>query len=408
MELETKIRNLPNKHYVPFSYRFIATDLILRFIFLWLYEIEICNFWLFWGSQILLIPLIVIIYTSQTNREKQWAELFKNENRFAENDKIEVEGNAKIFTICFSIIILGAFISWNQYSSLPLWLQIILTVLTFFIYGFYILMIFYGSYSNLKKKDANIKGDKHLNNYNAISDKNNEEKLIILEISLKQFSNKVDTYTLESTLLGALSFSGFLTILSLDNSVIENIKILLDQFSAFFNSLITFNVLPEASINQHSIISILAIETIICSFFFLLVIVSRIRFHDTFSEAELQMRIAKGLNIKENENINSHHKKDTEFSQEKLSSLNAEISEKIKISFLKKKELESIINYMNYVRNIGLLFFVIILSTAASLISIKLSIAFLILYFISYSYHKIDSWAKRKILKKISSISIKK
>ena len=384
----------PKKHKIPFSFIYIVFDVILRFILFWMYKTEICNGWLYWLSQIVFIPLLVFIFSSIGGREKKWKELLKKNDSFTENDKLEVEGSAISVIFCLLAIALFAFFSWNSFASFPPWLQRISTVFSLFIYAFYILVVFMLSYSKVKLKEK-----KHEKFCDTLSVDGNDEKLIKLEVSLSQFSNKVDTYTLESALLGALTFSGFLAILALDKSVFNNIQAFLMQVSDIFYNLVNFNInnLSVISLNQQMIISTLAIESIICSLFFLLVLVSRTRFHDTISAAELHIKMARELNNKEEEyDIVYHQQPSNKVIQERLELLNVEINQKLRFGSQKLKELESIVNYMNYVRNIGLFLFVIILSTAAGIVSYKLSIAFLILYIISYTYHKMDSWAKKR------------
>lgn len=384
------INNKVNK--VPFSYLFISLDIVCRLILLWLFKVEICDIWIFWLTQLFFIPLAILIFTSVLGEKRKKSHL--KEKGFTAKDKLEVEGNAKSVIFCLSILVIGTYICFELFSSLSQWLQILFTILTFFTYGFYIMVSFGLSYSKIEKE---IKSKKENNNKNNedLSIELHDERLIELEISLTQFSNKVDTYTLESALIGALSFSGFLAILSLDNAVVNNIQILLAQFSTFFNNLIAFNINVSTLTNltQQTIMALLAFELIMCSFFFLLVLVSRIRFHDTLCEAELYIKMARELKNKEEEYNIIYLENPLYVIKERLVILTSEIKQKLNMGSQIMKELESIIKYMNYVRNIGLFLFVIILSTSANLVTYKLSISFIVLYIMSYAYHKIDTLA---------------
>jgi len=385
------VEKKPTVQLVPFSYRYVLIDLILRLSAFWLYKIDFINIWLFLSCQIIVISLLTLIYVSTNENGKKWKENFKKTNGYVYNDKIEIEGSAISFIFCIIVICIGTYIFWSLIDNFSAWLRNLLTLITFFVYGFYIMVVYMMSFSKWKEEKINKVID-------ALSVDGNDERLVKLEVSLSQLSNKVDTYTLESALLGALAFSGFLAILALDKSFVSNIDIFLTQMSLIFNRLIDFNFnnIPFIRLNMQSIQSALAIESIICSLFFLLVIVSRIRFHDTSSEAELYIKIAREFNNKEEEYDVINHHQPSNVIQERLDHLNSEINEKLKFGTKRIKELESIVTYMNYVRNIGLFLFVIILSTAASIVTYKLSIAFFLLYIISYSFHKIDSWAKRR------------
>ncbi len=394
-EKQTSTVNKPEKHKFPFSYINISSDLLLRFIFLWLYATDICNIWIFWICQIVLVPSITLIVFS--GKEKKCKEQIRKEQEIAENVKIEIEVQGNAFSVLFALsaITIGTIITWKLFSSIELWLQILLTIITCVVYGFYILVIFMASYPKVKGENQDKQKKENINS-DLLSVDGNDEKLVELEISLSKFSRKVDSYTLESALLGALTFSGFLAILALDNSINNNIQIFLSQISAISHTLINFNALPTISLNQQTIISALAMETIICSLFFLLVIVSRIRFHDALGEAELFIKIARELNNKVEEYNINYQQEPSKVMQERVDFLNARINEKLKIGEQRKKDLESIVVYMSFVRNIGLFLFVLILSTAACIVSYKLSIGFFVLYVISYTYQQFDTWAKKR------------
>jgi hypothetical protein len=332
---------------VPFSYILISSDVILRFICLWMYKSQNINDWLFWLSQIIFIPLLEFFIFMFTN--SQAVERIKKSKLLNEKFTLEVEGNAQSVIFCLTAFAIGIFTSWTLFADFTIGMQIFLITGTIVVYGFYIWVLSSISFGRVKNENSTRKEEHKNQNYPEIfSVDGNDEKLVELEISLTQFSNKVDTYTLESAVLGALSFSGFLAILSLDNSVVNNIQILLSQFSAIFNSLIdlNFNILPLPILNQQTIISLLAIELIICSFFFLLVIVSRIRFHDTLCEAELYIKTSRELNNKEEEYDIIYHQSPSESIKERLAFLSAEITKKLNIGTKRKKELESIINYL--------------------------------------------------------------
>jgi hypothetical protein len=56
---------------VPFTYKYILIDIVLRFLVLWLFIVLAFYSWLFWIFHILIIPLITLILILRTNKEEE-------------------------------------------------------------------------------------------------------------------------------------------------------------------------------------------------------------------------------------------------------------------------------------------------------------------------------------------------
>jgi hypothetical protein len=280
------------------------------------------------------------------------------------------------------------------------------------IYGAYIFLIYNLSFSQIENKNDEFIGEE--SNIEIKSVDGNDIELIKQEVSISSFSQKIDSFTIESALLGALAFSCFLAILQIDNKVVSTLDILFEQLSLSLNSLIRFNLselfsfLSSIPGNYHFIMGILSVESLICSLFYLLVIVSRIRFHDVLLFAEFEIKLAREYNNKEEEYSLLEAQNQTKITKEKLEYYSNKINKILETSSEHITQLKSVVNYMNKIRIIALFLFVLLISTAACIISFKLGFVFLILYYISFSYQKIDNFSRSKKISSYSKIVFKK
>ncbi|NUN09997.1 MAG: hypothetical protein HUU54_12570 [Ignavibacteriaceae bacterium] len=399
------------KYKVPFSYRLISTDFAMRTIALWMYSIDVMHVWFFWLSQLLMIPLLSSVIMVQTNTKNKWIEHFRKKHNLPENMKIHLDVEGSAFSALFVVFIvgIGTFIAFSLLTPLNFVWQTILTTLTFLLYGFYNIVLFLVSFSPLKS--VTLEKDSALTlPLDHLTVDGNDKELVKQEILLMNYSQKVDTYTIESALLGALAFTCFLSILQIDRSVINNIPPILNSLSIIANNIIAFNFtaiitfISDLHLNFTTVMALLAIESLVCSLLYLLVIVARIRFHDVLRYAEYEVRVAREFNNKEEEYSLLASQGSSDTVDTRIRTLNDEINKILTSSMALIKQLGSIINYMNRIRIIALFIFVLIISTAASLITYVMGILFLSLYVLSVSYHKIDTWAKNKSL---SSFSMK-
>jgi hypothetical protein len=226
-------------------------------------------------------------------------------------------------------------------------------------------------------------------------------ELIRQEISISSYSQRVDTYTIESALFGALAFTCFLALLQIDKDVAKNTAKLLqwprDQIYYIWEiTEKTPEKYPLGSKQAPYFYSIIALLSLICSQFYLLVIVSRIRFHDILKFAEFEVKLAREFNQKEENYDLLNTQQKTADINTRLNKLTVEINDILKKSSNYIKQLKKVVNYMNSIRLIALTLFVLLIATSACLIEPNLGIIFILIYILSFTYHKIDNWLNNR------------
>ncbi|MEM8964144.1 MAG: hypothetical protein AAGD38_21850, partial [Acidobacteriota bacterium] len=95
----------------------------------------------------------------------------------------------------------------------------------------------------------------------------NDLSLTELDVQTASMSRRVDTYTLESALFGALAFSAFLTLITSDPTTIEEIKALLDIVGVMLTGAGPLHENIELLRETERLQALIAIETLFCSLF---------------------------------------------------------------------------------------------------------------------------------------------
>jgi hypothetical protein len=129
----------------------------------------------------------------------------------------------------------------------------------------------------------------------------NDVELVSINVALQSVQRRVETFTIESTLLSALSFSTFMAMVYSDRGPLESIQWL---------RAIPWRCLRDAQnvcvpfiglvdISNH-LMFVIASFLLACAVFFLAVLITRLRFNEAFRYTEEILRTAEAVNVQEN------------------------------------------------------------------------------------------------------------
>jgi hypothetical protein len=195
---------------IPLSLSGFYVDILLRIIFLWLYYTNMIGIVWFLVIEVIIIPITlwVVLYSIGEIITKKLSLKF---NVLAKHIEIELKANTNLQGILMILSTISmSFLSWYcMPDSWSFWLRIILEIIFSSIYFIYFGVSFFGFYIPFwyRYEDFNIgHGIQH-----AKIDKNDVE-IATLQIKVDDLKQKIDTYTIESALMGALAISSYLAI----------------------------------------------------------------------------------------------------------------------------------------------------------------------------------------------------
>lgn len=415
MEISQPVPQLEEKEKIilGFSYYPFLVDYLLRWTLLGLRHYEIINEWFFWVGQIIFIPCIVYIWATMRST--------KIKNKHGGTAKVRYEPAGTVWSSLTAIMFIfsGSYITYHLLNTpfFSEWwgviIKWIIAALVFVVYGVYIIFIYLESFQDttVKKTESNIEALKEetseANDDIGAIDKNDID-IVEMEAEIHSITQRVDTYTLESALFGALGFSGYLTLIASDKLVFPNTKTFSDIFLSIPKYITSQNpdvlISPLAMLfTKDNLIATITLETLICSLLFVLVIVSRIRLYDILRKADYAVRIAVAYNQKEEEahdTFLSSAKNDKNI-EKRLVDLNKRITEAVDSARPLFSELWSIVDYMKMFRNMGIACFIVILITSAYWIWSLLGFLFIALCIIVYSYTTFDEITRNRRLQDI-------
>jgi hypothetical protein len=355
--------------------------------------------WLFWICQAAIIPILSFLVASfqqQRITKKYGLDL----------GPVTPEGRAGSTILELFVVLSGCAVAFMLYKDWTLLARGLFSVGIFFVYGFFVIFLHVSSFETTSKEDLRRKTEV-LERNAAEWDKEgidaNDVIIVGMETEISSVSQRVESYTLESALFGALALSGFLTLIASDKPVLNDVRGLLYGFSNAIDNIIRngFSSLTESpalSASEDNLIAAVALSTLICSMFFFSVIVSRIRFYGVLKQVDHSIRLARAFNDKQETvyNLKLEHQNTPDLFDARLEMLSKRVAEAIDSAQPLLGDLSSIANYMWLFRNSGILAFVFILVTSALLLSNKLALFFISLSTLSYIYLAVDKWLRRK------------
>lgn len=241
----------------------------------------------------------------------------------------------------------------------------------------------------------------------------NDIAIVEMEGDIRNLQNRVEAYILESVMFGALSFSGFLTLLAADKERVDYElmtvfgdsikKILFDILLLKFDFADpAYRILVDGGDDRRFLVTWIMFVTLMGSMFFILVIASRLKFSSIIEKVDNTIRLARAYNDKEEEVFMLHLQfEDKGRLKQRLDLLGRKIAQQIAMAADLLKEVRPIVYYMSIFRNLGVFFCLLIILIGLLFYSQVLAALVGLLAFIVYIYKRIDDWYRRNRLKSI-------
>jgi hypothetical protein len=239
----------------------------------------------------------------------------------------------------------------------------------------------------------------------------NDTQIAGLESDLKGINSKVDAYMLESVLLGALAFSGFLTIVA--SSIITKpgshfldmvqnfVKIAKGIFEANSGSISgIFNKITEGE----NLFLLIMFESLVCSVFFIMVLTLRLRFSDMSLKMDYLIRIMNIFNAKEEELVHirlENNASDNVTIDKRAKLIAQKINSGLEDANKLLKEINPTVTLMSWYRNLGIITFYLILVTSGLYFSYALCLFILVIALCTYVFRMAESGLKLDRIKGI-------
>ena len=229
----------------------------------------------------------------------------------------------------------------------------------------------------------------------------NDEEIVDIESRLKAVVSRLDAYVLESALLGALSFSGFLQIISQNLVSIHDLYNFGANLGKLFTGLVLFDIqtireVTDVLLTSSGLFSMVSVETLLCSLFFLMVIAARLRFSNISDKVSHALKKAEAFNQKEELLFNKIGK---EKWAERMGQINITIGQSLEAALIELERIKPIHNFIQYFRNAGLGMFFIILVSCSFFLSGIIATIFLTLALFTVLYlteggtfYRLENW----------------
>jgi hypothetical protein len=370
-------------HYLEFTIRFFLADLVVRYALLAAFRYGGLPKPLFWIGQVgFAIGLFVFLMQRDERLMAKYA--------IAKGERLEPKGASwGVFGLVFSAQ--AVYQIFGTVHVQPSWLRFaLIAILSAVAVGYYAIVAGC-SYSRYDARE--LGGD-----IDDTPEDENDRILIRLRTELAAQERRIESYTVESTLIGALAFSAFVTIVTSEKvPQAEAIGGVGKDLSTALAKLASLNIRDAKSLllglsTEMSLLVIVATLSVTCAIFFLTVIVARLRFNSLVGLASYSIEVAGALNQKEE----SLHLQ--QFSLQglrpdvdaRLRYLRERIKGSLEEAQLIAQQLAPIVLYMTVFRHLGVLTFLLALVASAVWISPILAVAFAVVSLGAYSYPVID------------------
>ncbi len=257
-----------------------------------------------------------------------------------------------------------------------------------------------------------LEADLHASRINEVDNNpidTNDTEILEIEGEVRNLMNRVEAYILESVMFGALTFSGFLTIIASDTDRLNYVSMrrfgynivefMLDLIVFEFKRLEEYHIF---STDPEHLLVLIMFQTVLCALFFLMVIAARLKFSKTAEQIDNTVRLARSYNDKEEEvyilKLQSPH---NTLLDKRLLVLNRKISQLVLQAADLIKEVKPVISYMSFLRNMGVLFFLFIIITSLLFFNTTVAIFFGAMSLTAYVYKQFDTWYRQKRMQRI-------
>lgn len=257
-----------------------------------------------------------------------------------------------------------------------------------------------------------LESDLQTNKLNEIDNNpidTNDTEILEIEGEVRNLMNRVEAYILESVMFGALTFSGFLTIIASDTDRLNYVSMrrfgynivefMLDLIVFEFKRLEEYHIF---STEPEHLLVLIMFQTVLCALFFLMVIAARLKFSKTAEQIDNTVRLARSYNDKEEEvyilKLQAPH---NTLLDKRLIVLNRKISQLVLQAADLIQEVKPVIAYMSFLRNMGVLFFLFIIITSLLFFNTTVAIFFGAMSLTAYMYKQFDTWYRQKRMQRI-------
>jgi hypothetical protein len=383
-----------------FNYLPLLVDTALRYLtyFLW-HRHLLWNTW-FWILQLVVIPLGIFMWQG-LHGERLAKRLGVGSNGY------EVADRADWIVFVLLLAAHDTILTFHTISIQTFWLRSLTTLILSVCAILYVMMIGFISASDTIQEPA--KEDSY-EAYDTVDE--NDRLLIRLDTEIEDFIRKVEAYTIESTLIGAISFSAFVTIVTSGKASVESAGHLTVRFLAVADAVFArnggalrgqFTHYPSESM----ILSVAACSALICSMFFMVVMVARLRFNALTGPASFSTQMATNFNSKEEEIARymlleaptADPAKAPAVLEERLVRLRKQITFYLDEGRVEVEQMRAIIGYMTIFRTLGLIAFLVTLVVSAMWFAPRLSIFFGLMAFLTYAYPMMDGLIRDRKLR---------
>lgn len=226
----------------------------------------------------------------------------------------------------------------------------------------------------------------------------NDTEIARLESDLKSLNTRVDSYMLEGVLIGSLTFSGFLTIIASGSSLnfvdLKNLNFGSMPFNGQSSKLTAILTSIDDWATAPHLFSVIMVESLFCSVFFILVLALHIRFTQLSLKLDYLLRIMTIFNAKEEEMINLEMSgtQVTDYSAARRRMIAHKITEAINDANKFTKDIKPLVSLMALYRNLGLVLFFLILITSGFFFSAKVGISIFLLAIATWVFRVVEKW----------------
>ena len=213
---------------LTFSATFIITDFVLRLIVLDLWVYFGLSDVLFWMLQVVGITTVILLL------------VYWKHNRLLEKHRtkqILVQGGPWALVLVLFVVVAGTVAAYSATEDWGRPLRLLFTTTSFALYGTYVGVLYIFSPSGRlwfpPPEEQHVV--EHADDLDPID--HNDLRIANMETDTFSITHRVESYTLESALFGALAFSGFLTLLAADDPVLPKIEALRQDIEAVWTAL---------------------------------------------------------------------------------------------------------------------------------------------------------------------------
>lgn len=384
-----------------FVYFPLLVDLGLRVAVLTAWRYALMPAWLFWLLQAPVISLGITVWTY--NRRDSIAKRYGIARNAVQQKTPALAG----WFGCAA----AAYGSYQIVRGLPpihsAFLHSLLAIVLVAAYLFYVLMIFVGSLSAKPIEDLSYD---NLPNFEPVDE--NDRQLVRLQTEVAVFERRVESYTIESVLIGGLAFSAFVTIVASDavsalpagdlfrklsdtGRTIGKIGTLSFRWDAVGQALMQLLTGPR-------LLEVISCLALMCSILFLAVIVGRLRFNSLVGVANYSALMASTFNDKEEEVDRILQTTASDDLRARMRVLQGYIATSLAEGNVALDQLRPIVAYMGIFRHLGVVTFLATLVASAMWFSPVLALGFFGVGVVAYAYPALDHWLRDKAIRKLT------